>query len=215
MIELLTTEAMIKKPQHWKDLWKECDLPDIEPNDELNLQILIDSKLPSFREIIEEVSKRADKQYSIEKKLNEIVEKMKEIKVEPTPFKSSGTYILKSVEENQQIMDDLLNVLMMMKASPYIKAVINKANQIEYKIVLIQDTLEGWIKCQRGWIYLEPIFSSDDIKKKMPNEKIKFENIDRNWRQTMEQFVKEPNLWEQIETDKFKNDFDYNNKTLD
>ena len=37
MIELLTTEAMIKKPQHWKDLWKECELPDIEPNDELNL----------------------------------------------------------------------------------------------------------------------------------------------------------------------------------
>lgn len=37
MIELLTTEAMIKKPNHWKDLWKECELPDIEPNDEMNL----------------------------------------------------------------------------------------------------------------------------------------------------------------------------------
>lgn len=30
----------------------------------------------------------------------------------------------------------------MMKVSPYIKGVISKANQLEYKIVLIQDTLE-------------------------------------------------------------------------
>ena len=44
-------------------------------------------------------------------------------------------------------MDDQLNILMMMKASPYIKAVLTKATTIETKIVLIQDTLEGWIKC--------------------------------------------------------------------
>ena len=76
--------------------------------------------------------------------------------------------------------------MMMIKASPYIKAVLTKANSIEIKIVLIQDTIEGWVKCQRGWMYLEPIFSSDDIKKKMPQEKQKFENVDKHWRTTME-----------------------------
>lgn len=44
------------------------------------------------------------------------------------PFKTSGTFVLKSLEEVQQLLDDQLNILMMMKASPYIKAVINKAN---------------------------------------------------------------------------------------
>lgn len=43
----------------------------------MTFQVLIESKLSQYREIIEEVSKRAEKQYSIEKKLNEIVEKMK------------------------------------------------------------------------------------------------------------------------------------------
>ena len=33
-------------------------------------------------------------------------------------------------------------------------------------------------KCQRGWIYLEPIFASDDITQKMPNEKKKFDRVD-------------------------------------
>lgn len=48
----------------------------------------------------------------------------------------------------------------MMKSSPYIKPIINRLNMAEARIVLIQDTLENWIKCQRGWMYLEPIFSS-------------------------------------------------------
>ena len=99
IIELLTTEAMIKKLSHWKDIWKECELNEIEPNDEMTLQVLIEAKLQNFREIIEEISKRAEKQYGIEKKLNEIVEKMKEIKLEMIPFKNSGTFVLRSLEE--------------------------------------------------------------------------------------------------------------------
>jgi hypothetical protein len=31
---------------------------------------------------------------------------------------------------------------MMMKASPYIKTVMNKANQLDFRLVLIQDTIE-------------------------------------------------------------------------
>jgi len=35
----------------------------------------------------------------------------------------------------------------------------------------MQDLLEDWIKCQRSWLYLKPIFVSEDLKKKMPVEK--------------------------------------------
>lgn len=31
-------------------------------------------------------------------------------------------------------------------------------------------------------MYLEPIFSSEDIKKKMAAEKMKFERVDAHWR---------------------------------
>lgn len=135
--------------------------------------------------------------------------------MEMIPFKQTGTYVLKSLDEVQQLLDDQLNILIMMKASPYIKAVSNKANALEAKIVLIQDTLEGWIKCQRGWMYLEPIFISEDIKKKMPKERERFETIDRNWRACMEQFQKEPLIWDGIDSDKFKNEFDQSNRVLD
>ena len=68
--------------------------------------MIIDSGLGEHREIIEDVSRRADKQWQIEKKLNEITEKLKDQKVEMMAFKNTGTYVLKSLDEVQQLLDD-------------------------------------------------------------------------------------------------------------
>lgn len=62
---------------------------------------------------------------------------------------------------------------------------------------------------------MEPIFISEDIKKKMPKEREKFETIDRNWRAAMEQFYKEPLIWDGIDSDKLKHEFDHSNRVLD
>lgn len=140
---------------------------------------------------------------------------MKELKLTIVPHKKSGSFMLMSLDEVTQVLDDQLNLMMMLKASPFMKTVQKQATALESKIILIQDTLENWIKCQRSWMYLEPIFASEDIKKKMQLEKQKFDGVDKNWRTTMEQFVKEPGIWDNIEGDKYKNEFHQNNKTLD
>ena len=46
----------------------------LEPNDELTLSYVIELGLDNYREQIEEISKKADKQYSLEKKLNIMIE---------------------------------------------------------------------------------------------------------------------------------------------
>ena len=182
IIELLTTEAIIKKSLVWKDISKEIGSSELIPSDDLTLTFLIDSGITNFREKIEEISKLTEKQWAIEKKLNEIVEKTKEVRLQMIVHKTTNTHILTGVEEIQQLLDDQLNLLLMMKSSPYIKPVLNKAISIETKLILIQDTLENWIKCQRGWMYLEPILSSEDIRKKMPTEKLKFDTVDKSYR---------------------------------
>jgi len=49
----------------------------------------------------------------------------------------------------------------------------------------IQNVLDAWIKVQQQWLYLEPIFSSDDIMKQMPEEGKRFKVVDGTWRGMM------------------------------
>ena len=45
--------------------------------------------------------------------------------------------------------------------------------------------LEEWLNCQRSWLYLEPIFSSEDIMRQLPVESKRYQTMDRIWRKIM------------------------------
>jgi len=98
---------------------------------------------------------------------------------------------LKGIDDIQQLIDDQLSIVQMMKGSPYITPVLTVATKLEQQLNLVQETLEAWIKCQRSWLYLEPIFSSEDIKRDMGPEKDRFDNVNEKWKNTMETFYRE------------------------
>lgn len=42
-----------------------------------------------------------------------------------------------------------------------------------------------WLKVQRSWMYLQPIFDSEDIMKQLPAEGKRFKQVDSQWRRAM------------------------------
>ena len=50
IIELLTTEDMVKKLQYWKEFFQKIEKPVLEPNDDMSLKSLIDCDIFSFQE---------------------------------------------------------------------------------------------------------------------------------------------------------------------
>ena len=40
----------------------------------------------------------------------------------------------------------------------------------ERKLRLVQEVLSEWLSCQRNWMYLQPIFDSEDINRQLPAE---------------------------------------------
>jgi dynein heavy chain len=47
--------------------------------------------------------------------------------------------------------------------------------------------MDEWLTCQGKWLYLEPIFSADEIMKQIPREGSAFRLMDASWRQIVQQ----------------------------
>ena len=83
----------------------------------------------------------------------------------------------------QALLDDQIVKTQSMRASPYIKAIEAQAAAWEVLMVTLQEIVDNWLTCQGTWQYLEPIFSSPDILKQMPEEGEKFQVVDQAWRE--------------------------------
>ena len=51
-----------------------------------------------------------------------------------------------------------------------------------------------WLGCQRNWMYLQPIFDSEDIQRQLPAEAKRFNGVDRQWRKTLDRVTKTPEV---------------------
>lgn len=158
------------------------------------MQLINDHHILQHLPIIEEICNRAEREYSLEQKYNEeIIEILKKQRMSYMEHKNTGTYIITGVDELMQLLDEKLTLLIVMKQNPNIKPIKGEVEKQEKKLRGFQDMFDDWVKCQRDWIYLEPIFSSDEIKVELPDPSRYFEEVDRRWRSNMNS-LKDDNL---------------------
>ncbi len=75
--------------------------------------------------------------------------------------------------------------------------------------------MEEWVLCQRSWLYLEPIFSSDDIMRQLPVEGKRYQTMDRMWRKIMQNAKSEPKVISFCSDNRLLENFRECNKLLD
>uniref|UniRef100_A0A2K5JE00 Dynein axonemal heavy chain 12 n=1 Tax=Colobus angolensis palliatus TaxID=336983 RepID=A0A2K5JE00_COLAP len=181
------------RARHWKQM-SEIVGYDLTPDSGTTLRKVLKLNLTPYLEQFEVISAGASKEFSLEKAMNTMIGTWDDIAFHISLYRDTGVCILSSVDEIQAILDDQIIKTQTMRGSPFIKPFEHEIKAWEDRLIRIQETIDEWLKVQAQWLYLEPIFCSEDIMQQMPEEGRQFQTVDRHWRDIMKFCAKDPKV---------------------
>ncbi|KAF7668491.1 hypothetical protein LDENG_00010030 [Lucifuga dentata] len=181
------------KDRHWERISSIVGF-DVKPDANSSLLNMLNLGLSKFSNKLEEVGASASKEYSLEKAIDKMKNEWAELHFAFTAYRDTGTSIVSAVDDIQVLLDDHVIKTQTMRGSPFIKPIEADCKQWEEKLLSMQDIIDSMLKCQATWLYLEPIFSSEDIIAQMPEEGCKFAIVDSYWKNIMAEAVKDTHV---------------------
>jgi dynein heavy chain, axonemal len=183
---------------------------------QITLKQLLDMRVTDYLTDIQNISDVAEKEYKFEFALEKMRGEWRDLVFEVSPYKDTGTYVVKGVDEVVALLDDQIVKVQGMRGSPYAKGQLGTV-VIDWnnKLIYMQDALDELLKVQKTWLYLEPIFASPDILRQMPTEGRRFQKVDVTFRSIMETASQVPQVLQVMGMETLKENLIEANKMLD
>jgi len=192
LLELMTNKSM--QDRHWERIGEACghkfDVHD--PN--FSLRHVMEAPLLKFKDEVEDICIGAVKEKEIEAKMKQIVIDWSNISLSFTTFKNRGEMLLKG-QETAEIMNQLEDTLMILNYLLNNRYSTMYRKEIQTILTDFSNTaqiLDMWLTVQNLWIYLEAVFVGGDIARQMPQEAMRFLNIDGTWFKIMTRAKQNP-----------------------
>ena len=194
---ILNLKEPAMRDRHWKRLMGEVGKTFDPYGEDFTLGSMIELQLDSFSEQVAEISGAAAQELKIELKIAEIAEmwvSAPTATLEIGEYKTgTGHFLLQSTDDVFAALEDNQVTLATMKASRFVKVFAKDVDKWERALSLILEVIESILTVQRQWMYLENIFTGEDIRKQLPNETRMFDDINDNWKEIMTVASKDPN----------------------
>ncbi|XP_063786085.1 dynein axonemal heavy chain 3-like [Pseudophryne corroboree] len=180
------------KTRHWNLMSKKVGF-NISPHEGTSLLDVLQLGLEKYLDDLNQISSQASKEYALEKALNKMRADWEDVCFIFSSYKDGNCHVLAAVDEIQVLLENHRVKTTAMKASLFIAPFEREILAWESNLRHLQEILESWLRVQMAWLYLEPIFGSEDIRNQIPVEGKKFEIVDATWRLIMRESVKEAN----------------------
>jgi dynein heavy chain len=185
LVVSLRNEGM--RERHWAQVSEICKAevgPEMEGG--LSLDGLLKLGLLNQINEIEKVGDRSGKEFTLEKTLLRMKEEWEPLLFDLSEkYRKTNTYILKGEGEAMVALDEHIVTTQAMMFSMFKGPFEEEIEEWNTRLLRVSETLDEWLKCQRAWMYLQPIFDSDDIMRQLPTEGKRFKHVDSTWRQQM------------------------------
>ncbi|EOD09926.1 hypothetical protein EMIHUDRAFT_248575 [Emiliania huxleyi CCMP1516] len=123
-----------------------------------------------------------------------MVEAWAPIEFDVVAYRTTGTSVVKVSDECNTLLDDHIVLTQQFSFSPHKGPFETRITDWETKLRLVQEVLSEWLACQRNWMYLQPIFDSEDIQRQLPAEAKRFSAVDKLWRKTIKAVTAAPHV---------------------
>ncbi|CAD7946598.1 unnamed protein product [Amoebophrya sp. A25] len=206
--------------RHWNQIFFDNMDLDVDALPEfadytMSLKQLEEQNIMQFIDVIQEVSAGAQKEYSLRVALQNMKREWDPMIFGTMSYKETGTYLLRGLDDVQTLLDDHIMKTQAVRGSPFCKPFERECRDWEAKLLYIQDSLDQVLQCQKQWLYLEPIFASEDIVRQMPAEASKFKRVDERWRETLAIISTNPSVIEFADIENLYTNFVEANVRLD
>jgi MoxR-like ATPase len=202
------------KTKHWEKISGIVGFK-VVPNDDLTLQNFLNLELERWNEPISEIANVAAQEYNIESSLDAMEAELQTQLLQTSEFRDTQQFILAGVDDIMSIIDDQLVTTQTLLTSPYIAPVKKRATERLAFLRHCHETLDAWVECQRGWLYLQPIFTGTSIQQKLHKEAHDWNTVDKMWTAILGLTHQHPDFVGVMHRDHLHEDLVYANKLLE
>ncbi|EFA11309.2 dynein beta chain, ciliary [Tribolium castaneum] len=194
------------RERHWNQLMKSTkNLAALPPefttkivmDYNTTLADLLELNLHECEEEVKNIVDKAVKEMSMEKILRELNVTWSAMEFEHEIHPRTGCKLLRASEELIETLEDNQVQLQNLITSKFIAHFLEEVSSWQSKLCLADQVITIWFEVQRTWMHLESIFmSSEDIRKQLPEDSARFDQIDTDFKKLTAEMSKIPNVVE-------------------
>ncbi|XP_059157269.1 dynein axonemal heavy chain 6-like [Physella acuta] len=180
------------RPRHWEEIQRVINKT-ISRDKNFTLGNLIDMNIFKYKEKIQEIATTASNEATLELMLQKVIDLWMSTDFRLVPHVGRDTLVIYGADDIMAQLEESQVTVGTIRGSRYIGPIKAQVEEWERKLQVFSRTLDEWLTCQRNWLYLEQIFSTQDIQRQLPAEYKLFMTVDKAWKDIMRRTEDRPN----------------------